>query len=106
MKKLVAFLFGFTKHIECIKYWFRLLKQPETVYSKKAYTMLLLIHQKGYVLWLTHVKNVLCENEFERVWMLGCRNENNFFEELRAGLQRSFYHDWRNHTEPSEKLST
>ena len=32
-----------------IKYWFRLLKQPDNFWSKKAYNMSLGLHEKGYI---------------------------------------------------------
>ena len=95
-----------TASIKCIKFWFRLLKQSESMYSKKAYNMLVLMHQKGYVNWVTHVKEILCTYGFEQVWLFGCGNEKEFFKELRERQHSSFYHGWRNHIESSERLYT
>ena len=33
--------------IRCVKYWFSLLRQPDNFYSKKAYLMLVDLHEKG-----------------------------------------------------------
>ena len=66
-----------------IKYWFRLLKQPENFWSKKAYNMSLGLHEKGYVTWVTRIKTVLCNNGFKQVWLFGCGQEGLFFKELR-----------------------
>lgn len=88
-----------------IKYWLRLLRQPDNFYSKKAYKMLFNLHEKGGITWVTHVKAVLCENGFYQVWMFGCGNERVFFAELKERLCSSFCHDWRNHLDSSERLS-
>ena len=39
-----------------IKYWFCLLKQPENLWSNLAYNMSLGLHEKGYVTWVTRIK--------------------------------------------------
>ena len=104
--ELGRFPIWITACIKCIKYWFRLLKQGETMYSKKAYNMLFLMHQNGHVTWVTYVREVLCANGFEQVWLFGCGNEKDFFKELKERLQSSFYHGWRNHIESSEKMLT
>jgi len=88
-----------------IKYWFRLLRQPDTMYSKKAYRMLLNMHDRGTITWVSRVKTVLCGNGFEYVWMFGCGNEKSFFTELKERLQSSFCHQWCNHLDSSEVLS-
>ena len=79
-----------------IKYWFRLLKQPENFWSKKAYNM---------SLGLTRIKAVLCNNSFEQVWLFGCGPEGPFFKELRERLYSSFCHGWVNHMESSTRFS-
>ena len=55
--------------ISSIKYWFKLLKKPETQLSKQAYLMLLDNCKKGHDNWATKIKKVLCENGFGIVWI-------------------------------------
>ena len=89
----------------CLKYWFKLLRQPANVYSRKEYsTMLLKMHEGGAVTWVTHVKSILCDNGFEQVWLFGCGNEKYLFRELKERLYSSFGHGWRNHLESSDKI--
>ena len=87
-----------------LKYWFKLLRQPEQLYSRKAYSMLLKMHE-GAVTWVTHVKSILCDNGFEQVWLFSYGIEKYFFRELKERLYSSFCHGWRNHLESSDKLS-
>ena len=61
-----------------IKYWFRLLKQPEHFWSKKAYNTSLNLHEKRCVTWVTRIKAVLCNNGFEQVWLVDCGQEGPF----------------------------
>ena len=90
--------------IKVIKYWLRILKQPATMYSKKAYNMLYRLHDKGSKTWVSHVKTILCENGFEQVWLFGCDREKRFIKELRERLFSSFCHRWTVHINDSSHL--
>ena len=79
-----------TSTMRVIKYWFKLLKQPDNVYSRKAYTLLTNMHDRGYTTWVTRVKQILCAHGFEQVWLFGCGNENGFFSEFKDRLCSSF----------------
>lgn len=94
-----------TSITRCIKYWFRLLKQSNVRYSKKAYNTLLSMHDKGHITWATRIKNILCEHGFEQVWLFGCGNETELMKELKTRLASNFYHNWRNHLDSSAHLS-
>ena len=89
----------------CIKYWCKLLKQPDNMYSRKAYNMLLQLHNKGSTTWVTHVHSLLNENGFQQVWLFGAGNEKLFLNALQERLFSSFCHGWRNHLDSSERLS-
>ena len=47
-----------TATTRCLKYWFKLLRQPEKLYARKAYSMLLKMHEGGAVTWVTLVKSI------------------------------------------------
>ena len=90
-----------TAVIKCIKYWFKLLLQPDNYYSKKSYNMLLMSHNRGKTTWVSRVKNILVNNGFEQVWLFGCGNEKQFVFELRERLFSSFVHGWFEHISTS-----
>jgi hypothetical protein len=90
--------------IRVIKYWFKLLEQPEQYYSKRAYKMLLVMHNQGKATWVSNVQSILCNNGFEQVWLFGCGNKKSFFVELKSRLQSTFIHKWKNHLEQSSRL--
>ena len=58
------------------------------------------------MLWITKIRNVLCENGFEQVWLFGCGQEKPFFNELRERLYSSFSYNWYNHLENSVRFSS
>lgn len=60
----------------------------------------------GKTTWVTHIRNVLCENGFEQVWLFGCENVKMFCDEFKNRLCSSFCHGWREHVETSESMST
>ena len=92
-------------NIKCIKFWFRLLNQPDSMYSKKAYKMLLDLDRKGITTWVTHVRNILSYYGFEMVWIFGSCNKQMLCKELKERMICDFNHKWRNHIDSSEKLA-
>ena len=56
--------------------------QPDKVYSRIAYKMLIALHNIGKTTWVSHVKLVLCNSGFEQVWLFGCENVKPFIKEL------------------------
>eukprot|EP00745_Piridium_sociabile_P043608 TRINITY_DN8944_c0_g1_i10.p1 TRINITY_DN8944_c0_g1~~TRINITY_DN8944_c0_g1_i10.p1 ORF type:complete len:1137 (-),score=123.12 TRINITY_DN8944_c0_g1_i10:208-3198(-) len=103
--ELGRFPLWITSTTRCIKYWFRLLKQSEDRYSKKAYNMLLSMHEKGHTTWVTRVKTILCDNGFEQVWLFGCGYEAGFIKELKERLFSNFCYNWRNRLDSSARSS-
>ena len=69
--------------VRFIKFWLIPLRQAGNLYSKKAYKMLFVMQNRGSTTWVSHVKSILCENGFERVWLFGCGNDTFFFTELK-----------------------
>lgn len=92
--------------IKFVKYWVKLLNQPAHFYSKKAYNMLLNMHEKGHVTWVSRIKSLLCELGFEQVWLFGCGDVKFFCLELKERLCSSFCYTWQAHLETSARLST
>ena len=76
-----------TARVRFIKYWLKLLMQPDNFYSRKAYKMLLALHNRGKTTWVSHVKLVLCTNGIEQVWLFGCGNVKPFIKELEERLR-------------------
>ena len=70
--------------VRFVKYWLKLLRQTDNLYSKKSYKMLLEMQNRGKTTWLSHIRSVLCYNGFEQVWLFGCGNDNIFFNELKG----------------------
>ena len=78
--------------ISSIKYWFKLLKKPDTHLSKQAYLMLLDHCNKGKDNWATKIKKVLCENGFGIVWISeNVGNENFVLSEIKGKLTDIFF---------------
>ena len=94
-----------TATVRFIKYWLKLLMQPDNFYSRKACKMLLALHNRGKTIWVPHAKLVLCNNGFEQLWLFGCGNVKLFIKELEERLRSSFCHRWCNHLDTSERLS-
>ena len=88
-----------------IKFWLKLLMQPDNFYSGKAYKLLFALHSRGKTTLMSHVRLVLCNNGFEQVWLFGCGNVKPFIKELENRLRNSFCHRWCNHLDISDRLS-
>ena len=66
-------------YIKCIKYWFKLLKLPQTRLCRQAFDMMMIQNELGKNNWASKLKNVLSENGFAIVWMCqGVGNEQLF----------------------------
>ena len=46
--------------------------------------MLVRLDMNGKTTWVTHIRNVLCENGFEQVWLFGCENVKMFCDEFKV----------------------
>ena len=94
--------------IKVIKFWFRLLKQDNSRYSKKAYIMLHNAQQKdpGCSNWVSKVKYLLCSNGFGFVWMHGgVGDEKQFIISFRERLKNCFCQKWFSHLATSERFA-
>ena len=89
----------------CVKFWIRLLKLPNTRYSKKCYNMLKYFDSIGYKNWVTEIRQLLCTNGFGYVWQE--QNVHNIGHFLSAFLQRlkdQHIQTWRQNLETNNKL--
>lgn len=88
----------------CIQYWFRLLKQEDTRYSKMAYLSLLGMHDRGKTNWVSHVKSLLCDCGFGLVWLFGgVSDEKQFLREFKDRLRSNFSLRWLTHLQDSPR---
>ena len=99
-------------HIEAaakgIQYWFRVLNQPASRYSKMAYQSRLSLHETGRKYWVTHVESLLCKCDYGFVWVLGeggRRLRKPFLERLQRRL-KSLLQDWFSHLSQSSRFET
>ena len=91
--------------ISSIKYWFKLLKKPDTHLSKQAYLMLLDHCEKGNDNWATKIKKVLCENGFGIVWINeSVENEGFVLSEIKKRLTDIFLQNWNSKMLERENL--
>ena len=65
--------------VRLVKYWLKLLRQTDNLYSKKSYRMLLEMRNRGKTTWMSHIKNQSCD--IMDLNKCGC---------LVAGMTRSF----------------
>ena len=91
--------------IRSVKYWLKLLKQPDNFFSRKAYKMLYNMDQRKHENWVSKIRIILLNNGFEQVWQYGCGNEKHFLQLLKDRLFSSFSHGWRNHIDASDRFS-
>ena len=91
--------------VRVVKYWLKLLRQTDNLYSKKSCKMLLEMQNRGKTAWVSHIRSVLSYNGFEQVWLFGCGHDKIFFNELKERLYSSFCHGWWNHLESSDRLA-
>ena len=63
------------------------------------------MHNRGIIIWASHVKSILCYYGFEQVWLFGCGKKKVFFNDIKEKSYCSLCHGWRNHFESSERLS-
>ena len=90
--------------VRCVKYWFRILRQPDNFYSKKAYTMLVELHERGKTNWASQIKLILCRAGFGHVWLYGCGDEGAFIKILKQRLCDCFLQNWHSHLDSSERF--
>ena len=81
--------------LSSIKYWFKLLKKPNSHLSKQAYQMQLNHCLRGRDNWVSKLKNVLCGNGFGFLWMnQSLENEIFVLTEIKKRLTNIFLQTW------------
>ena len=68
--------------IRCVKYCFRILRQPDKRCSKKAYIILVDLHEKRKTTWSLRIKLLPRQAGFGHVWLYGCGSESIFLKML------------------------
>ena len=84
-----------TSTIRCVKYWLRVINLPDENLPKKAYNMLLYLHDLGKKTWTYRVKELLCRNRFGDVWLQqNVEHLNRFVSIFKQRLLDQFQQDW------------
>ena len=111
-----------TWKIKCIRYWLKLQEMSTDRFPRQAYDMLERYSNNGHANWVTHIKNILCENGYSYVWLfkhvgcvqLFCKSliytlRANFSQTINSKIEESdnlqFYNSFKNVFEPPSYLS-
>ena len=82
--------------IKCVKYWFRLLSQPDNSLLKSCYDMLLTQCSVGRKNWASRMKDMLYEYGYGYVWEAqGVPDTSIFLHDFKARLQDCERQEWR-----------
>ena len=108
--------------IKIIRYWLKLQEMSTDRFPRQAYDMLERYSNNGHTNWVTHIKNILCENGYGYVWLFKhvgsiqhfCQRLKytlcaNFIQSLNTKIEESdklqFYNSFKNVFEPQSYLS-
>ena len=90
----------------CIKYWLKILKMPESRYTKCCYAMVKRMDERGKKTWATCVKEMLYKYGFGIVWIeQGVGDESLFISQFVQRLKDCHNQDWYREIHNSSKLS-
>ena len=90
---------------KCIQYWFCVLKQLASRYSKMAYQSPLTLHKKGHENWVIYVKSLLCKCDYGFVWLFGgVGDEKLFLRDFKERLRQNFTQDCFSHLSQSTRF--
>ena len=93
-------------YVNCIKYWLRLTRLSSNRLPRKAYNMLLSIHDEGKHCWVTDICHMLCRHGLGFVWLnQGVQNVNMFLRTFRQRLVDCFRQGWHSHVDSSDRFS-
>lgn len=86
---------------KCMQYWFRVLKQPATRYSKMEYQSLLIVSEKDESC-VAHIQSLLCRFDYGFVWLFGrSGDERLFLRDFEERLRLYSTQDWFSHLSQS-----
>lgn len=89
-----------------LKYWMRIIKLPNYRFVRKAYDLLYLQDQIGNRNWVTNVRNILCQNGYNYVWLeQNVNNEKLFISRIIQTLKDQYLQEWRSAVIDSPKLT-
>ena len=92
-------------YVSCIKYWLRLTRMDETRFPRKAYSMLLLLHENGKFCWASQVRKTLYEHGFGIVWnQQGVQSPNVFLKVFKQRLIDCHGQNWHAHINRSDRF--
>ena len=93
-------------YVACIKYWLRLTRMNASRLPRKAYNMLLLLHNQGTVCWVSKVKEVLFTFGYGFVWEnQGVNYPNSFIRSFKQRLIDCHYQNWNSHINDSVRFT-
>lgn len=81
------------QQIKVFKYWSRLVAMSNNTLTKKAYNMLLDLHNLGFKSWVSHVHDMLHSYNFHYAWAQQHCNKSDFLEFKRV-VQDKYIFDW------------
>ena len=90
----------------CIKYWLRLTTMDISRLPRKAYSMLLLLHNSGKFCWVSQVRQVLYKFGFGFVWEnQGVQNPETFIQAFKQWLIDCHSQNWHEHISNSTRFT-
>ena len=90
----------------CIKYWLRLTTMDISRLPRKAYNMLLLLHNSGKFCWVSQVHQVLYKFGFGFVWEnQGVQNPETFIKAFKQRLIECHSQNWHEHISNSTRFT-
>ena len=92
--------------VQCIRYWFKLLRMDMSRIPRKAYNMLFDLDVRGKKNWVTDVRTCLYRYGFGVVWEnQGVGHEFSFLKIFRQRLIDSKWQEWSSHIENSDRFN-
>jgi hypothetical protein len=98
-------LYIFT-YTACIKYWLRLTRMNSSRLPRKAYNMLLLLHNQGFGCWVSRVREILFTYGFGFIWLnQGVTQPDAFIRCFKQRLIDCHIQNWHSHIDSSTRFT-
>ena len=93
-------------YVKCVKYWLRLLKMEPNRYPRKAYNMLLYMHEHNRNTWASSICFMLYRYGFDEAWQnQGVGNEKAFVKLFRERVILVYKHEWSTDLESKDRFT-
>ena len=94
-------------YVACIKYWLRLTRMESSRLPRKAYEMLLTLHNNGKSCWASTICDCMYSLGFGYVWEnQGVQNPGAFIRTFKQRLIDNHYQNWHDHVNTSSRFET